>query len=42
MTPIDLLKFVLPDFLLKNFEIVSAANSEENRIKFKCCGQIYK
>jgi hypothetical protein len=42
MTSVDHLKFVLPDFLLKNFEIVSAANSEENRIKFKYCGQIYK
>lgn len=30
MTSIDLLKFMLPDFLIKNFEIVSAANSEEN------------
>jgi hypothetical protein len=24
------LKFMLPDFLIENFEIVSAANSEEN------------
>jgi hypothetical protein len=30
MTSIDLLKFMLPDFLKENFEIVSAANSEEN------------
>ncbi|SDY07616.1 ISAon1 family transposase N-terminal region protein [Flavobacterium degerlachei] len=30
MTSIDLLKFILPDFLIENFEIVSAANSEEN------------
>jgi hypothetical protein len=30
MTSIDLLKFMLPDFLIENFEIVSAANSEEN------------
>jgi hypothetical protein len=27
---IDLLKFMLPDFLIDNFEIVSATNSEEN------------
>jgi hypothetical protein len=30
MTSIDLLKFMLPDFLIENFEIISAANSEEN------------
>jgi hypothetical protein len=30
MTSIDLLKFMLPDFLIENFEIVSATNSEEN------------
>ncbi|WP_339921437.1 transposase [uncultured Flavobacterium sp.] len=30
MTSIDLLKFMLPDFLIDNFEIVSATNSEEN------------
>ncbi|MEZ7500238.1 hypothetical protein QO200_16000 [Flavobacterium sp. Arc3] len=30
MTSIDLLKFMLSDFLIENFEIVSAANSEEN------------
>jgi hypothetical protein len=30
MTYIDLLKFMLPDFLIENFEIISAANSEEN------------
>jgi hypothetical protein len=27
---IDEVKFMLPDFLIENFEIVSAANSEEN------------
>jgi hypothetical protein len=30
MTYIDLLKFMLPDFLIENFEIISAANAEEN------------
>ncbi|MEZ7503733.1 transposase [Flavobacterium sp. Arc2] len=30
MTSIDLLKFMLPDFLIENFEIISATNSEEN------------
>ncbi|WP_371567081.1 hypothetical protein [Flavobacterium frigidarium] len=30
MTSIDLLKFMLPNFLIENFEIVSATNSEEN------------
>ena len=30
MTSIDLLKFMLPDFLVDYFEIVSATNSEEN------------
>jgi hypothetical protein len=30
MTSIDLLKFMLPDFLIENFEIVSTSNSEEN------------
>jgi hypothetical protein len=30
MTSIDLLKFILPDFLVDYFEIVSAVNSEEN------------
>lgn len=30
MTSIDLLKFILPDFLIENFEIVSATNSEKN------------
>jgi hypothetical protein len=29
MTSIDLLKFMLPDFLIENFEIVSTTNSEE-------------
>jgi hypothetical protein len=42
MTSVDLLKFMLPDFLIKNNEIVYATNSEENRIKFKSCGQISK
>lgn len=30
MTSVELLKFMLPDFLVDNFEITSAANSEEN------------
>ena len=30
MDSVELLKFVLPDFLVDNFEIVSALNSEEN------------
>jgi hypothetical protein len=30
MTSIDLLKFMLPDFLVDYFEIISAVNSEEN------------
>ena len=30
MTSINLLKSRLPDFLIKNFELVSATNSEEN------------
>jgi hypothetical protein len=30
MTSIDLLKFMLPNFLKENFAIVAAANSEEN------------
>lgn len=30
MTSIDLLKFMLPDFLVDYFEIVSAVNSKEN------------
>ena len=30
MKTLDLLKFMLPDFLIENFEIVSATNSEEN------------
>ena len=29
MPPIDLLKFMLPDFLVDHFEVVSANNSEE-------------
>ena len=29
MTPIDLLKFMLPDFLVDYFEIVSSTNTEE-------------
>lgn len=29
MTSIDLLKFMLPDFLIETFEIVSTTNSEE-------------
>jgi hypothetical protein len=29
MTSIDLLKFMLPDFLIENFKIVSTTNSEE-------------
>ncbi|SDY08238.1 ISAon1 family transposase N-terminal region protein [Flavobacterium degerlachei] len=30
MDSFELLKFVLPDFLIDNFEIISALNSEEN------------
>ena len=30
MKALDLLKFMHPDFLIENFEIVSATNSEEN------------
>lgn len=30
MKTLGLLKFMLPDFLIENFEIVSATNSEEN------------
>lgn len=30
MTSIELLKFMLPDFLVDYFEIVSAINSKEN------------
>ena len=30
MKTLDLLKFMLPDFLIENFEIVSATTSEEN------------
>ena len=30
MKTLALLKFMLPDFLIENFEIVSATNSEEN------------
>ena len=30
MNSIDLLKLMLPDFLIDNFEIVSVVNSEEN------------
>ena len=30
MKTLDLLKFMLPDFLIENFEIVSATHSEEN------------
>lgn len=29
MTPIDLLKFMLPDFLVEHFEVVSTTNTEE-------------
>lgn len=29
MTPIELLKFMLPDFLLDHFEVVSITNTEE-------------
>ena len=29
MPPIDLLKFMLPDFLVEHFEVVSATNTEE-------------
>jgi hypothetical protein len=29
MTPIDLLKFMLPDFLVEHFEIISSTNTEE-------------
>ncbi|QKJ65022.1 transposase [Flavobacterium sp. M31R6] len=29
MTPIDLLKFMLPDFLVDHFEVISATNTEE-------------
>lgn len=29
MTPIELLKFMLPDFLVDHFEVVSTANTEE-------------
>ncbi|TPG44324.1 transposase family protein [Flavobacterium pectinovorum] len=29
MTPIELLKFMLPDFLVEHFEVVSSTNSEE-------------
>jgi hypothetical protein len=30
MDSVELLKFMLPDFLVDNFEIVSALNSEEH------------
>jgi hypothetical protein len=30
MNSVELLKFMLPDFLVDNFEIVSALNSEQN------------
>jgi hypothetical protein len=30
MNSVELLKFMLPDFLVENFEIVSAVTSEEN------------
>lgn len=30
MDSVELLKFMLPDFLLDNFEIISALNSEQN------------
>lgn len=29
MTPVDLLKFMLPDFLVDHFEVVSTTNTEE-------------
>lgn len=29
MTPIELLKFMLPDFLVDHFEVVSTTNTEE-------------
>jgi len=29
MTPIDLLKFMLPDFLVEHFDVVSTTNTEE-------------
>lgn len=29
MTPIDLLKFMLPDFLVDHFEVISSTNTEE-------------
>jgi hypothetical protein len=29
MTPIELLKFMLPDFLVEHFEVVSTTNTEE-------------
>ena len=29
MTPIELLKFMLPDFLVEHFEVVSSTNTEE-------------
>ena len=29
MTPIDLIKFMLPDFLVDHFEVVSSTNTEE-------------
>jgi hypothetical protein len=29
MLPIDLLKFMLPDFLVEHFEVVSSTNSQE-------------
>ena len=29
MTPIDLLKFMLPDFLVDHFEVVSSTNTDE-------------
>ncbi len=29
MTPIELLKFMLPDFLVEHFEVVSTSNTEE-------------
>ncbi|MDR7209894.1 transposase [Flavobacterium piscis] len=29
MTPIELLKFMLPDFLVDHFEVVSSTNTEE-------------
>lgn len=29
MTPIDLLKLMLPDFLVDHFEVISATNTEE-------------